>query len=140
MPRFHNPWPDSEPRGARELLRWMRERRTRPRVPSPARGSFPVATPEIVRPRAPAEAMRATWVGHSTVLLQLGGLNLITDPVFSRRASPVQWLGPRRVMDPGLGLDDLPPLDLVLLSHNHYDHLDRSSVRHLARAHPDATW
>jgi N-acyl-phosphatidylethanolamine-hydrolysing phospholipase D len=140
MPRFHNPWPDSEPRGAADLFRWALERRTRPRAPTPPRGSFPVAVPEILRPRAAARDCRATWVGHSTVLLQLGGLNLITDPVFSARASPVQWLGPRRIMDPGLGLGDLPPLDLVLLSHNHYDHLDRDSVRRLARANPDATW
>jgi N-acyl-phosphatidylethanolamine-hydrolysing phospholipase D len=82
----------------------------------------------------------ATWIGHSTVLLQLGGLNVITDPVFCQRAFPVQWLGPRRVMDPAVSLDELPPLDVVLLSHNHYDHLDRSAVKRIARAHPRATW
>jgi N-acyl-phosphatidylethanolamine-hydrolysing phospholipase D len=93
-----------------------------------------------VYPRAGATDLRATWIGHSTVLLQMGGLNLITDPVFSPRAFPVQWMGPRRVMDPGLALEALPPLDLVLLSHNHYDHLDRPAVKRLARAHPGATW
>jgi N-acyl-phosphatidylethanolamine-hydrolysing phospholipase D len=140
MPRFRNPWPDSDPRGPADLLRWLLERRTSPHAPTPLRGSFPVATPEISHPRAADTDFTATWVGHATVLLQLGGLNVITDPVFSRRASPVQWLGPRRVMDPGLALDALPPLDLVLLSHNHYDHLDRPAVKRLARAHPDATW
>jgi N-acyl-phosphatidylethanolamine-hydrolysing phospholipase D len=93
-----------------------------------------------VYPRAGATDLRATWIGHSTVLLQMGGLNLITDPVFSPRAFPVQWMGPRRVMDPGLALEALPPLDLVLLSHNHYDHLDKPAVKRLARAHPGATW
>lgn len=139
-PSYRNPWPDSEPRGWRDLLRWMAERRSQPQVVTPQRGSFPVATPSIVYPRAAAADFAATWIGHSTVLLQLGGLNLITDPVFSQRASPLQWAGPRRVMEPGLPLDALPPLDVVLLSHNHYDHLDRPAAKRIARAHPDATW
>jgi N-acyl-phosphatidylethanolamine-hydrolysing phospholipase D len=74
------------------------------------------------------------------VLLQLGGLNVLTDPVFSQRAFPVQWIGPRRVMDPALPIDALPPLDVVLLSHNHYDHLDKAAVKRIARAHPGAKW
>jgi N-acyl-phosphatidylethanolamine-hydrolysing phospholipase D len=138
--RFRNPWPRSEPHGLRDLLRWAGERRSRPQAPTPPRGAFPVAEPAIVYPRADATALGATWIGHSTVLLQLGGLNLLTDPVFSPRAFPVQWLGPRRVMDPGLPLERLPPLDVILLSHNHYDHLDRPAVRRIARAHPRATW
>jgi N-acyl-phosphatidylethanolamine-hydrolysing phospholipase D len=99
-----------------------------------------VVTPEIIRPRAGGNKLLATWIGHSTVLLQLGELNLLTDPVFSQRAFPVQWLGPRRLMDPALPLDDLPPLDLILISHSHYDHLDRPAVRQLARRHPNASW
>ena len=74
------------------------------------------------------------------MLLQFGGLNILTDPVFSQRASPVQWAGPRRVMDPALSLDALPPIDVIFLSHNHYDHLDRPSVRRIARTNPRATW
>jgi N-acyl-phosphatidylethanolamine-hydrolysing phospholipase D len=70
----------------------------------------------------------------------MGGLNVLTDPVFSPRAFPVQWMGPRRVMDPALALEALPPLDVVLLSHNHYDHLDKPAVTDLAQAHPRATW
>jgi L-ascorbate metabolism protein UlaG (beta-lactamase superfamily) len=99
-----------------------------------------VTEPAVVYPRGDAGALSATWVGHSTVLLQLGNLNVITDPVFSPRAFPVQWAGPRRVMEPGLSLDALPPLDLVLLSHNHYDHLDRPAVKRLVSEHPDAAW
>jgi len=137
---FRNPWPDSEPHGLGDLLRWARERRSRPRVPMPPRGSVPVAVPAVAYPRARTAERRVTWIGHSTVLLQLGGVNLITDPVFSQRAFPVQWMGPRRVMDPGLALDRLPPLDLVLLSHNHYDHLDRPAVKRIAQDHPGATW
>ena len=74
------------------------------------------------------------------MLLQIGGLNVLTDPVFSQRAFPVQWMGPRRVMDPPIAIDVLPPLDVVLLSHNHYDHLDRPAVKRIAHAHPAATW
>ncbi|MEO8201819.1 MAG: MBL fold metallo-hydrolase [Gemmatimonadota bacterium] len=137
---FHNPWPDREPHGWRDVLRWMRERRGRPRAPNPRRGGFPIATPTPAYPRATGSELTATWVGHSTVLIQVGTLNVITDPVFSQRASPVQWAGPRRIMDPGLQLEALPPLDVVLLSHNHYDHLDKIAVRRIARDHPNATW
>ncbi|HEV8123835.1 MAG TPA: MBL fold metallo-hydrolase [Gemmatimonadales bacterium] len=137
---FRNPWPDSEPHEFPDVLRWAVERRGQVRAPSPPRGSFPVAPPAISYPRAGNSAFTATWIGHSTVLLQCGGLNVLTDPVFSQRASPLQWLGPRRVMDPGLRIDALPPLDIVLLSHNHYDHLDRPAVKRIARAHPGAAW
>lgn len=104
------------------------------------RGAFPVAEPAIAYPRTDDAGIAATWIGHATVLLQLGSLNVLTDPVFSQRAFPVQWMGPRRVMDPGVSLDALPPLDVVLLSHNHYDHLDRPAVKQIARAHPGTKW
>jgi N-acyl-phosphatidylethanolamine-hydrolysing phospholipase D len=96
--------------------------------------------PAISHPRVRVTDAAATWIGHSTVLLQLGGLNVLTDPVFSQRAFPVQWIGPRRVMDPALPIDALPPLDVVLLSHNHYDHLDKAAVKRIAREHPGAKW
>ena len=137
---FRNPWPQSEPHGLRDVLRWARERRSRPHAPAPRRGAFPTALPAVAYPAAGGDERRATWIGHSTVLLQLGGVNLITDPVFSQRAFPVQWMGPRRLMDPGLALGRLPPLHLILLSHNHYDHLDRPAVKRIARAHPGVTW
>ena len=70
------------------------------------------------------------------MLVQAGGLNVLTDPVFSERASPVQFLGPKRAQAPGLALKDLPPIDVVLISHNHYDHLDKQSVRDLAARPP----
>lgn len=137
---FRNPWPDSEPRGWRDLLRWSRQRRRRPPAPTPRRGAFPVAAPAVSYPRARADDFTATWIGHSTVLLQLGGINVLTDPMFSARAFPVQWMGPRRIMDPALPIDALPPLDAVLLSHSHYDHLDKPAVKRIARAHPRTTW
>ncbi len=79
-----------------------------------------------------------TWVGHSTLLVQLAGCNVLTDPVWSRRASPVQWAGPLRVVPPGVVFERLPSIDLVLLSHNHYDHLDAATIEHLAACWPDA--
>lgn len=110
------------------------------RAPTPPRGSFPTAKPEIVRPRADPSFNTATWIGHSTVLLQMGGVNVLTDPVFSERAFPVQWTGPQRVMAPAMSLEELPPIDVVLLSHSHYDHFDKPATKWLARHHPDATW
>jgi N-acyl-phosphatidylethanolamine-hydrolysing phospholipase D len=138
--RFRNPWPDSAPRGLGDVLRWRRERLGQTQAPTPARGTFAIATPTFARPSAEAGAATATWVGHSTVLLQMAGLNVLTDPMWSERASPVPWAGPRRVMSPVPTLDALPPIDVVLLSHSHYDHLDSATVRALARRSPDTIW
>lgn len=138
--RFRNPWPDSEVRGGRDVILVVHARLTSSVTDAPWRGAFPTATPAVVYPRADVNHFAATWIGHSTVLLQIGGLNVLTDPVFCQRASPVQWAGPRRVMQPALAIDALPPLDVVLLSHNHYDHLDKAAVRHLATVHPQARW
>jgi len=80
-------------------------------------------------------ALRVTFVNHSTVLLQTGGLNFLTDPVWSRRVSPVQFTGPERHRAPGIRFDDLPPIQVLLISHNHYDHFDRPTLRRLATRH-----
>jgi N-acyl-phosphatidylethanolamine-hydrolysing phospholipase D len=76
-----------------------------------------------------------TWIGHATLLVQLDGVNLLTDPHWSERASPVTFGGPKRVMPPGLAFEDLPPIHLVVISHDHYDHLDAATVRRLAETH-----
>jgi len=80
-------------------------------------------------------ALRVSLVGHVTVLIQTQGLNILTDPVWAERASPVQWAGPRRVHPPGIAFDSLPPIDVVLLSHNHYDHLDLTTIARLWARH-----
>jgi N-acyl-phosphatidylethanolamine-hydrolysing phospholipase D len=96
--------------------------------------------PAFYAPRARPGQRSVTWIGHSTLLLQLGPLNVLTDPIWSERASPFQWIGPKRMMSPGVAFDALPDIDLVLLSHNHYDHLDAATVRRIARRFPSASW
>jgi L-ascorbate metabolism protein UlaG (beta-lactamase superfamily) len=86
----------------------------------------------------PAGETSLTWIGHSTFLLRLPGLNIITDPVFSNRCSPVSFAGPKRVRKPGIALQDLPKIDIILLSHNHYDHMDLAALRALRKHSPAA--
>ena len=131
--KFRIPWPleVADQRAGGGLLRWQWERLTKGTPPSPPPGSFPLATPDVARPRAAAGEIRVTWVGHATFLVQAGGLNLLTDPLWSRRASPTQRFGPARFQPPGVAFDDLPEIDAVLLSHDHYDHLDEGTVRRL---------
>jgi L-ascorbate metabolism protein UlaG (beta-lactamase superfamily) len=85
--------------------------------------------------RANGTSATATWIGHATVLIQLEGVNVLTDPIWSDRASPVPFAGPRRLIAPGLRFEDLPRIDAVVISHDHYDHLDLPTVRRLAREH-----
>lgn len=79
--------------------------------------------------------VRVTFVGHATALVQMDGLNILTDPIWSERCSPVSWAGPRRARPPGIRFEDLPPIDYVVISHNHYDHLDIPTLKRLARVH-----
>jgi len=81
------------------------------------------------------DAPTLTWIGHATMLIQLDGVNVLTDPHFSERASPVSFAGPRRLNPPGLAFEALPRIDVVVISHDHYDHLDRPSVQQLAATH-----
>ncbi len=83
--------------------------------------------------RVPKGALRITPVGHATFLIQMDGLNLLLDPIWSDRCSPVSWAGPQRHSRPGIRFEDLPPIDAVLVSHNHYDHLDLPTLERLAK-------
>lgn len=122
---FH--YPGDEPRtSGLDALRWALTRRP---VKWPAVLDNPPADP--VSARVHGRALRVTFINHATVLIQTEGLNLITDPVFSRRVSPVRFAGPARHRPPGIALDELPPIDAVLISHCHYDHLDLRSLERL---------
>ena len=92
----------------------------------------PLHTPDLKRIAKPPSGLQVTWIGHSTFLIQLNGIAILTDPVFSQRASPVGFAGPRRYVPPALSLAQLPPIDYVVVSHNHYDHMDLKTIAGLA--------
>ena len=131
--RFFDPR-GAPPKGRRDLLRWMVDRHWRAtKAPWPAWAPSPYAD----RPPARVEgaAWRISYVGHASLLIQTAGLNLLCDPVWSMRASPFRFVGPKRVNDPGIAFADLPPIDVVLVSHGHYDHLDVVTLSRIAAAH-----
>jgi N-acyl-phosphatidylethanolamine-hydrolysing phospholipase D len=138
---FRNPWETAPPPGHTKFFRWLRaHRKTRPKPVDPDPSVLPRATPNFPAPRAGADELVVTWVGHCTFLVQVGGLNVLTDPMWSMRAGPRGIAGPKRKVEPAVQLEKLPPIDAVLISHNHYDHLDSSTVKQLARVHPSARW
>ncbi|UCD24919.1 MAG: MBL fold metallo-hydrolase [Gemmatimonadota bacterium] len=137
---FRNPWPKATQPVFTGMLRWAVTRTVKPRIDRTPRGSFPTATPGFERPRAALDAASLTWVGHATFLIQIGGKNILTDPIWSNRCSPVRFAGPRRYMPPAIPFEELPPIDLVLLTHDHYDHLDAPTVQRLTAAHSSARW
>jgi L-ascorbate metabolism protein UlaG (beta-lactamase superfamily) len=115
-----------------DLLRWRLQRRS-------GRAKWPSWAPSPYADHPPArvdgEALRVSYVGHASFLIQTAGVNLLLDPVWSQRASPFRHIGPKRVNDPGIVFADLPPIDVVLVSHGHYDHLDVATLSRLAAAH-----
>lgn len=100
------------------------------RVP---RGPLPSMNPLQAWRKPPASGLRATWLGHSTVLLEIDGLRVLTDPVWGTRASPSRLAGPKRFQPVPVALGAMPPIDLVVVSHDHYDHLDYPTIRELAK-------
>lgn len=89
-----------------------------------------------LRANAKGSEPSITWVGHATFVVQLGHVTFLTDPIWSDTASPISFLGPRRHVAPGIAIEDLPPIDFVLISHNHYDHLDLPTLRQLVERDP----
>jgi N-acyl-phosphatidylethanolamine-hydrolysing phospholipase D len=134
---FRNHYVASVQKSWRELLRWQWQRRRAGQPPAPRTPTPTAAAPlDFLRENAAAGAAMVptvTWIGHATAMVQASGLNVLTDPIFSQRASPFRFLGPRRVQPPGIALRDLPRIDVVVVSHNHYDHLDRDSIKALAK-------
>ncbi len=124
--RFFNPGTREPPRlDPRRLFnRWLATEGPAWPESVPVQQSVPPGT-------VAGDEMRVTWIGHSTVLIQVAGLNILTDPIWSERASPFSFAGPKRVRAPGVRFEVLPHIDLVLVSHNHYDHLDLPTLRRL---------
>jgi L-ascorbate metabolism protein UlaG (beta-lactamase superfamily) len=134
--RFHNTVPASvmPPPGSRgDLFREMMRGRELRRP----RGIIPIVSPSAADLTAPPlDGLRLTWLGHATVLAEIEGRRVLFDPVWSRRCSPSSLVGPRRLHPVPMTLEELPPLDAVVISHDHYDHLDMHTVRRLAATQP----
>jgi len=121
------------PKSRRDLLRWLVDRYWRS-----TKAKWPAWAPSPYAERPPARVeggWRISYVGHASFLIQTAGFNMLLDPVWSKRASPFRLVGPRRVNDPGIAFADLPPIDVVLVSHAHYDHLDLATLSRLATGH-----
>jgi N-acyl-phosphatidylethanolamine-hydrolysing phospholipase D len=134
---FRNNYLPSVTRTLPEVLRWQFQR-IKGRLPPPPTIETPrvIADLQFISSNARAgDAMipAVTWIGHASMLVQASGLNVLTDPIFSARASPLAFIGPARAHPPGIAIGDLPRIDVVVVSHNHYDHLDSASIVSLAR-------
>jgi L-ascorbate metabolism protein UlaG (beta-lactamase superfamily) len=132
--KFINPG-GVQPGGFKDLMKWMRHRE---------RGEWTEITTAEYGP-APERSINGdtivvTFVNHSTFLIQTMGLNILTDPVWCERASPVPFAGPKRMRPPGIRFEDLPKIDIILLTHNHYDHLDIKTMKELAKLYKPAIY
>ena len=128
--RFFNPGGPIG-KGLLDVIRWRLDAET-----AAWPEHVPLAGPTAKPPqRVEGAALRVTFVGHATVLIQTAGLNILTDPIWSERAFPVGWGGPKRVTPPGIAFEDLPPIDLVVVTHNHFDHFDLPTLVRLQQAH-----
>ena len=130
--RFFLPGGRSTDKSRLDLLRWRFRSRNLPEWPR----DYPGLPQDKPPQRVNGGALRVTFVGHATFLIQTQGVNLLVDPVWSDRASPIGFAGPKRVNAPGIAFDDLPPIDAILLTHNHYDHMDMATLKRLTRERP----
>jgi L-ascorbate metabolism protein UlaG (beta-lactamase superfamily) len=126
--RYFNSISSSQP-SLKDVLLWRWRRKVKPWP------FTPIEQKKLEKERAQAGECIVTFINHSTVLIQLEGWNILTDPIWSDRASPFSWIGPKRVTLPGVKFSDLPPIDMVLLSHNHYDHMDLPTLKQLILDH-----
>ncbi|MFD2936212.1 MBL fold metallo-hydrolase [Spirosoma flavum] len=126
--KFFNPGIAEQSSGG--VLKWLLHRDKGPWPEQP--DAFVGARPAT---RIMGDSLVLTFVNHSTFLIQTAGINILTDPVWSKRVGPTSWLGIKRKRPPGLRFEELPPIDVVLLSHNHYDHLDLPTIKKLVKAH-----
>ncbi len=134
--KYANPYAKGQKRGAWQFLYWM--------LGGYREDSPPLAPPGFAYPnreeRVSLSSPWVSWIGHSTFLVSLEGVCFLTDPIWSERCSPSKRYGPKRHTLPPLALEDLPKIDYILISHDHYDHLDADTVRRLAKLFPQVTW
>lgn len=127
--RFYNQVREAE-QGFKEFIRWVMNRKRGPWK------EWTAAEPGPAPPKSvDSGAVRITLINHATLLIQMDGVNILTDPIWSDRASPVSFAGPKRVCPPGIRFEDLPPIHVVAVSHNHYDHMDIPTLKRLADIH-----
>ena len=130
--RFLNPVP-TEIGGFSTIFKVLPHYLTNKAETVPRRPLGPFTTDVAVYGTVPESGLRVTWMGHSSVLVEIDGVRVLIDPVWDERASPVRWAGPKRFFAPPVRLEDLPSVDVVLVSHDHYDHLGESTIRRLAK-------
>jgi len=142
--RYRSPWLNWQKPSLWGAIHWTLTSPDNSRVPSPQvlDKTLPVVKPDLELLRdPPTEGVRVTWFGHATVLVQMDGVSVLTDPVFSERASPVPFAGPKRFRPAPCSVQDLPTVDAVIISHNHFDHLDKATVKQLnKRFGADLRW
>jgi N-acyl-phosphatidylethanolamine-hydrolysing phospholipase D len=134
--KFHNTERDNHQKSMIEVAKWtLGLYRQQPQELAPPQFFYPM-------PAKPLNYHQpiATWINHSTYLISYHGVNILTDPIFADRCSPVSWLGPKRLHPPAIALEALPEIHFVLISHDHYDHLCRESVKRLMQRFPKITW
>jgi L-ascorbate metabolism protein UlaG (beta-lactamase superfamily) len=130
--KFLNPTTSNEEGGFFRIFQYLAHRN-----PKPWPAKVDNLPEKLWLEQIPEGQVVATFINHATVLLQFHGFNVLTDPVYSERASPLSWVGPKRHRPPGIALEHLPRIDLVVISHNHYDHLDLATIQRLeATFHP----
>ncbi len=129
--RFRNPFPGFKKRSVAEFVRWMFIRSKGRVLKRTVYNSLGTVASDSGRQHSHHGTFALTWIGHSTVMVQMDGVTILTDPIWSDRASPLRWFGPKRYTEPGISLDDIPRIDVVLISHDHYDHLDKATLKRL---------
>lgn len=125
---FFNPNQASTDRSLKQLLQWQMQG---------GKSKWPTTVPgqKAIKPETESDNLRITMIGHASVLVQQAGYNILIDPVYSDRASPISFAGPKRVNAPGIAFDDVPAIDAILITHNHYDHLDLATIKRLTARH-----
>jgi L-ascorbate metabolism protein UlaG (beta-lactamase superfamily) len=127
---FQNIYPKLPERTLKQLLKWFSTRK-----PSKWPTSSTATSKTIPFERVSEGKISITFINHSSVLIQMDGVNILTDPIWSKRCSPFKWAGPKRVAPPGIPFENLPKIDIVLVSHNHYDHMDIPTLKKLQKNH-----